>query len=269
MSQAGYRMMEYRGLALREDPAREECFRIVHQHHEVFAPTEEALFDATGREGIHTLMNSEVLSLEIAAQSIVDFPDAPWELRMALARIAWDETRHTRMCLERLRALGGSKGMFPIINHEYNVVCRFDSLAARLSVQNRTFEAGSMESFPHWMEVFEQRGDAETVAVFDTIMCDELSHARIGNDWVRQLVKDEPREALEVARAMAFLKGAVEALRTQPGECGMEIDSTEMKEIFALKEDVRRASGFSDTEIEELRRQDRTVRGVDGGAANR
>lgn len=269
MSQTRYRMMEYRGLELREDPAREDCFRVVHQHYQRYMPTAEAPFDPTGREGLHTLMNSELVSLEIAAQSLVDFPDAPWELRMTLARIAWDETRHAGMCLARLRAIGGFKGMFPIINHEFNVVCCFDSLAARLTVQNRTFEAGSLDGFPHWKTFWEKQGDAETAAVFDTIMSDEMSHARVGSEWVRRLVKEDPARALEIARAMAFLKRAVEVGETQPGELEFEVDSTMTKQLLALREDERRAAGFSEAEIDELRRRDRIEQGVDSGTADR
>jgi hypothetical protein len=266
MSESPYRMMEYRGLELREDPAREPCFRIVHQHYQRYMPTAEAPFDPTGREGLHTLMNSELVSLEIAAQSLVDFPDAPWELRMMLARVAWDETRHAAMCLVRLRAAGGYKGQFPIINHEFNVVCRFDSLAARLNVQNRTFEAGSLEGFPTLKKFWEEQGDPQTAAVIDTIMADEISHARHGNEWVRRLVKEDPGSALAIGRAMGFLKRMVEVATTQPGEVNLEgVDRAVTKQLFALREDERRAAGWSQAEIDELRRRDRIERGVEPG----
>jgi hypothetical protein len=270
MSESRYRMMEYRGLELREDPAREPCFRIVHQHYQRYLPSAEAPFDPTGREGLHTLMNSELVSLEIAAQSIADFPDAAWELRMMLARVAWDETRHATMCLARLRAAGGFKGQFPIINHEFNVVCRFDSLAARLNVQNRTFEAGSLEGFPALKAFWEKEGDPETAAVIDTIMADEISHARQGNEWVRRLVKEDPGSALAIGRAMAFLKRMVAVATTQPGETNLEgVDRAVTKQLFALREDVRRDAGWSEAEIDELRRRDRIERGVAPGSEER
>jgi len=263
VSRVAYQMMQYRGLELRADPAREPCFRIVHQHYERYMPTAEAPYDASGREGLHTLMNAEVLSLEIAAQSLVDFPDAPWELRMTLARITSDETRHAAMCLERLRAIGGTKGMYPIINHEFNVVCRFDSLAARLAVQNRTFEAGSLDAFPHWREFWQERGDEATAAVIDAIMSDEVVHAQVGNEWVRRLVQQDPANALAIARAMAFLKRAVEIGATQRGEVHVEgVDHTITKELLALREEQRRSAGFTEAEIAELRRRDRIERGV-------
>jgi hypothetical protein len=265
-----YRMIEYRGMELREDPAREPCFRIVHQHYQRYLPSAEAPFDPTGREGLHTLMNSELVSLEIAAQSLVDFPDAPWELRMMLARVAWDESRHAAMCFARLRAVGGFKGQFPIINHEFNVVCRFDSLAARLNVQNRTFEAGSLEGFPALKAFWEKEGDPETAAVLDTIMADEISHARHGNEWVRRLVQEDPGSALAIGRAMAFLKRAISIGTTQPGEANLEgVDRAATKQLFALREEERRAAGFSEAEIDELRRRDRIERGVDPAGGDR
>jgi uncharacterized ferritin-like protein (DUF455 family) len=166
------------------------------------------------------------------------------------------------MCLERLRAFGGEKGQFPIINHEFNVVCRFDSLAARLGVQNRTFEAGSLEGFPSWIQFWRERGEAETAAVIETIMTDEISHARCGNEWVRRLVEAEPKNALEVARALAFVKRASEVLMTRPDELAVEVDRDATRQLFALREDERRAAGFSEAEIDALRVRDRAERGV-------
>ena len=52
-------------------------------------------------------MNNEMGALEIAAQCLVDFPEAPWDLRMQLARQASDESRHVRELHRRLRQLGG------------------------------------------------------------------------------------------------------------------------------------------------------------------
>ena len=45
-------------------------------------------------EFLHRQMNEEVNSLEIAARNLADFPDADWELRLAIARQCWDEARH-------------------------------------------------------------------------------------------------------------------------------------------------------------------------------
>jgi hypothetical protein len=251
-------MFEYRGVQLRSDPAREPCFRVVHQHYEVYMPTLEEPIDPTGHETLHSLFNSEVLSLEIAAQNLADFPDAPWELRLHFARQCWDEVRHGRMCLERLAARGGWMGEFPIINHEWNVVCSFPSLPARLAVLNRTFEAGSLEAFAQLKDFFSHLGDGETIEVIDTIVADEVDHTRFGNHWLQRLVKGNPRELLRIAEAMAFVKRAATELATQPGELvidGVDMAVMAQHDIPVLPEQ-RAETGFSEGDIAELVRRD-------------
>jgi len=258
MSAAPPRTFEYRGVTLRTDPAREPCFSVVHQHYEVYMPTPEAPVDPSGHETLHSMFNSEVLSLEIAAQNLADFTDAPWELRMHFARQCWDEVRHAAMCLDRLVAIGGHKGEFPIINHEWNVVCVFDSLAARLAVLNRTFEAGSLEAFGPVRAFFEERSDSRTVEVIEAILTDEVEHARFGNLWVQRMVKENPRLALRIAEAMAKVKQAASALATQPGELvvgGMDLAETARHEIPVLHRE-RADAGFTAREIAELERID-------------
>src|SRR5262249_31771822 len=134
--------MQVRGITLRRDPAREACFRVVHLATDMHEYPD--MSEVSRRERLHRHMNNEIGSLEIAAQCLADFPGAPWELRMQLARQCWDETRHSELLYSRLRELGGYKGEFPVANLEWTVTCMLDSLPARLAVQNRTFEAGLM-----------------------------------------------------------------------------------------------------------------------------
>ena len=54
-------------------------------------------------EFLHRQMNEEVNSLEISARNLVDFQDADWELRLAMARQCWDEARHVVMFRRVLR----------------------------------------------------------------------------------------------------------------------------------------------------------------------
>src|SRR5687767_610442 len=84
-----------RGVTLRRDPAREPCFRVVHIHRDM--EDHGGMSDVSRRQRLHLHMHNEMQSLEIAALCLAEFPDAPWELRMDLARQCWDETRHTRM----------------------------------------------------------------------------------------------------------------------------------------------------------------------------
>ena len=90
--------------------------------------------DQSRRERIHRHMNNEMTTVEVAAQCLVDFPDAPWELRMELARQVWDESRHVTGLYRRLKELGGRKGEFPVANFEWSVCSSLDSVVGRIAV---------------------------------------------------------------------------------------------------------------------------------------
>src|SRR5256885_12640108 len=134
---------QIKGMTLRRDPAREDCFQVVHSDAEM--QEWPGMTEISQRQRIHRHMNNETGAIEIAAQCLVDFPEAPWELRMHLARQCWDESRHVAALYQRLREIGGRKGEFPISCFEWCVTCSLDSLAARLALQNRTFEAGELD----------------------------------------------------------------------------------------------------------------------------
>jgi uncharacterized ferritin-like protein (DUF455 family) len=235
----GIGMMEVRGgVMLRADPAREPCFTVVHHQDDMahlgdeYPPT-----PASQREKLHTDFNNEIQSLEIAAQTLVDFPDAPWVLRTELARQCWDETRHARLCLIRLEAKGGYMGEFPIINQEWGVVCRFDSLAARLAVQNRLFEGGSLDVLQELVGMWADIGDHDTSDVTDAIIADEVRHVGFGNEWLDEIRKANPRDFLKALAAMNELGLIATALAPA-------IES-EMPHDVAVNNEDRARAGFS------------------------
>ena len=163
--------------------------------------------DMSRRQRIHMHMHNEMQSLEIAAQCIVDFPDAEWELRMELARQCWDETRHTQTALPApASSSGGRKGEFPVMNYEWGITCMMDSLPARLALQNRTFEGGEMDLLRELVETWRQAGDDETAEVLDGILADEIQHVRFANQWLKRLAREQPRTLLKVAQAVRRLQ---------------------------------------------------------------
>jgi uncharacterized ferritin-like protein (DUF455 family) len=202
------------GVVLRASPARDSCFTVVTDQGDMAKHPDGSL--EARREHLHGDVNNEIQSLEIAAQTLVDFPDAPWELRLELARQCWDETRHARLFFRRLLALAGHKGEFPIINQEWGVVCMFDSLPARLAVQNRIFEALSLDVFKESVEAWVGWGDPETAEVFEGVMVDEIRHAAFANEWLRRLGAAQPSAMMQAVAAMSRLKVMAQAL-TPPG----------------------------------------------------
>ncbi|HUP94284.1 MAG TPA: DUF455 family protein [Burkholderiales bacterium] len=245
-----------RGVTMRRDPARESCFTIVQLNTDLH--DYEGMSDISRRQRLHRHMHNEMQTLEIAAQGLADFPDAPWELRMQLARQCWDETRHTRLVYGRLRAIGGQKGEFPIMNYEWGVTQLLDSMAARLAVQNRTFEAGEMDLLRAQEKMWREAGDEETAVLMDALLADEVQHVRFANRWLRQMARENPRTLFQVATGVELLKKVTAALAPSIGDInavGVDVTKFTHVDFFANVVD-RRLAEFSEREIAEILRQE-------------
>ena len=253
MSDIGY--IRLGDLTLRDDPAREACFTVVRRDSEMHEY--EGTSELARREMVHRHMSNEITSLDIAAQCIAEFPDAPWGLRVQLARQCWDETRHVQALHRRLTEMGGRKGEFPISTFEWNITCALDSLAGRLATQNRTFEAGAMDVVGGLIRGLRDAGDDQTADVLEGILVDEIQHVRFGNRWIKTMAESDPRVLLKVATAVRFLAYVNTALQTAAGEANPvgTVFEDPVERIPAVNIEDRRLAEFSDEEIHEILRQ--------------
>jgi uncharacterized ferritin-like protein (DUF455 family) len=194
--------------------------------------------DAT-REFLHRQMNEEINGLEISSRNLTDFPETEWPLRMAMARQCYDEARHWdmfRRCFERR---SGQLGQYPVMNFQYRIVTRIDSLVGRLAVQNRSFEAAGIDAINHEVEAPRDSGDADLAELFDAQLADEVQHVRYANVWVKRLTETiGPRAVLDLARAVSQVAEALK-LVAGPGAT-----------TYPVADEVRREAGFGDEEIE-------------------
>ena len=252
MSASG-RQFEINGVSLCLDPAREACFKVVWNHTDMVS-FQDAMSLPAQREKLHRHMNNEIGSMEIAAQTLVDFPDAPWDLRMELARQAYDESRHVEGLFTRLKEIGGSKGEFPVANFEWAVAITRDTIAARLAIENRTFEAGQMDLLGTLCKLWRAAGDTRTAELLEAILADEVSHVRFANRWIKKLAKEDGRVLLKVAMAIRFFGEASIAVY---GEAARIADEGTGKGHAQIDVNVRdrREAEFSDEEISEILRQ--------------
>src|SRR5678815_2268928 len=184
-----------RGATLHCDPAREECFTVVELHKDLC--DYDDMSEISQRQRLHRHMHNEMQTLEIVAAMIADFPDAPWELRMQLARQCWDETRHSAILYRRLRDMGGRKGEFPVMNYEWGVTKLLNSMPARLAVQQRTFEGGEMDLLRQQVGMWSAANDFETAALMDALLADEVQHVRFANRWLKQAARENARTLLQ------------------------------------------------------------------------
>ena len=245
-----------RGVTLHLDPAREECFTVVQLHKELH--DYDDMSDISRRQRLHRHMHNELQTLEIAAQGLVDFPDAPWELRMQQARQCWDESRHSAILYRRLRELGGRKGEFPIMNYEWGVTQLLDSLAARLAVQNRSFEAGEMDLLRQQFNMWSQAGDPTTALLMDALLSDEVHHVRYANRWLKQMARENPRTLMQVAAGVQLLQKITAALAPEPGEVNaVGVNLTEFTHVEVMTNvGDRRLAEFTEAEIADLLRKE-------------
>jgi uncharacterized ferritin-like protein (DUF455 family) len=249
-----------RGVTLRADPSRERCFKVVHDASELADYSD--MSEASKRQRLHKHMHNEMQSLEMAAQSLADFPDAPWELRMCLARQCWDEHRHSRLLYRRLLEIGGYKGEFPVMNYEWSVTCMMNSIWARLAIQNRTFEGGEIDLLKRLVRMWEEAGDPVTAELLEGILADEIQHVRFSNTWFKRMSKEDPTVLLKLASGVNFVKSVTKALEPRPGETnavGVDLTGFEHVEVLANVDD-RRLAGFTDGEITEVLRQENELR---------
>jgi len=244
-----------RGVTLHGEPAREDCFHVVSTDAEMADWPDFS--DQSRRERLHRHMNNECVALEIASQAVVDFPDAPWDLRMAIARQAADESRHVAILFRRLKELGGVKGEFPVSNFEWSVTGMIDNLPGRLAIENRTFEAGLIDILGHLKTTWRAAGDDRTADAIEAILADEITHVRFANRWIRRLTEQNPGILLQVAQSIRFLRGVTSALLPQPGEpnaVGVAYDQAK-QQAPAVNVDGRLEAGFTEEEVLEVLKQ--------------
>lgn len=192
-------------------------------------------------EFLHRQMNEEIDSLESSARNLCDFPDADWELRMCLARQCADEARHARMFRRLFEKRGGTVGQYPVLNFQYRIITQFDSLAARLAIQNRSFEAGGLDAITVGIQQTQDEGDLELSELYEAQIADEICHVRFANEWIRKMNEADPGNLLRISRAMNTASKAFTAVMGKEGTEGVN---------YPADREGRLEAGFTAEEVE-------------------
>lgn len=185
-----------------ESPAPDSCpkepGRLPHlRFNSVDVPSLVGIHDpAQKRRIVHALANHELQAAELFAWALLRFPEAPRELRGGLLRVLFDEQRHTRMYLARLRDLGVTFGDYPVSGYFWHKVSDFTTPLRFLCAMSLTFENANLDHTIDYAEAARKAGDTKTAALIDVIHRDEIEHVRLGWTWLR-LLKDEDRSAWE------------------------------------------------------------------------
>ena len=191
---------------------------------------------------MHGIFVGELQALEGAARSLWDFPDAPWEFKMNMARQCWDEARHVQIFEKLLTHLGGRVGMFPESTFLFEAACA-DDPAMRVAGVNRGLEGLACDVFRDMIRYGEKTGDDLMQQAVDYVLADELTHVRFGSEWVKEFTKGDPER---FARTQQFRR----EVDKQFSFGGARSDREDAAIPIAWED--RKEAGFTDDELQEL-----------------
>lgn len=147
---------------------------------------------------LHDLIDGELGSIERLGKMLAEFPDLPWEMKMQLAKQAWDESRHAEAQIRRLKEFGGKTGDYPVNYWGWEVDVNQPDPLERLAISNMTFESEACKHMSNWIETARATGDEESARLIEFILMDEVTHVQIGKRWIEELTKGDPEHLRKV-----------------------------------------------------------------------
>lgn len=136
---------------------------------------------------LHALANHELQAAELFAWALLAFPDAPGPFRRGLVAILGDEQRHCQMYIERLQALGGDFGDYPVTGHFWHRIADVTSPLGFVCTMGLTFENANLDFAGDYAREAEKAGDLATRAVLEVVHADEIRHVRFAWTWLHKL----------------------------------------------------------------------------------
>jgi uncharacterized ferritin-like protein (DUF455 family) len=200
------------------------------------------------RQLMHAIFVGEIQALEVAGRTCWDFPtgkgpdEAPFELKLDMARQAWDEARHVEISIKLSEHMGSEIGEFAEQTMLYEAGCNSDPVL-RLTGVNRALEGLAIDVFNTMKEFGEASGDPVLTFCEDWMLADEVTHVKMGSDWLRRLTEHDPERR---ERALEFQR-VVDKLFSFRGFRGEADDNP-----IQLARQFRRMAGFDDREIDEI-----------------
>ncbi|MGE4438547.1 ferritin-like domain-containing protein [Achromobacter sp.] len=183
---------------------------------------------------LHALAHIEFNAVNLALDILWRFAGMPEAFYRDWLRVAREEASHFELLNQRLADLGHAYGDFPGHNGLWEMAERTrDDLLARLALVPRTLEARGLDASPLIRNKLAGAGDAQSAAIVDIILRDEIGHVAIGNHWFKRLCAEQGREPVA---CYAELAARYRAPR--------------LRGPFNLQ--ARRAAGFDDAELAAL-----------------
>ena len=172
-----------------------------------------------------------------------DCTDAvPFALKLDMARQAWDEARHVEISIKLSEWMGTEIGEFAENTVLFQAACSTDPIL-RLAGVNRALEGLAIDVFTTMKEFGELAGDPYLEFCEDWMLADEVTHVKMGSDWLRRVTENDPERR---KKALEF-QGVVDKLFSYGGT---RSDSQESP--IGLARRFRDLAGFTDAEVESI-----------------
>jgi len=202
---------------------------------------------------MHGIMVGEIQALEGAGRTAHDFAagdgtndTVPFELKLDMARQAWDEARHVEISAKLSDWMGTELGEFAENTVLFEAACSNDPIL-RLAGVNRALEGLAIDVFTQMKEFGDVAGDPFLEFCEDWMLADEVTHVKMGSDWLRNVTANDPDRR---TKALEFQQ-VVDKLFSFGGARGESADSS-----FSLARRFRELAGFTDDEVETISAMD-------------
>jgi uncharacterized ferritin-like protein (DUF455 family) len=197
---------------------------------------------------MHGIFVGELQALEGAGRTCWDFetgddPDeTPFQLKLDMARQCWDEARHCEISVKLGEWMGTEIGEFAESTFLYEAACNPDPVL-RLTGVNRALEGLAIDVFNTMRGFGLDTGDPVMEFCEDWMLADEVTHVKMGSDWLRRLTETDPERR---EKALEFQR-VVDKLFSLGGFRGDDDESP-----IKLARRFRELAGFSEEEITEI-----------------
>ena len=200
------------------------------------------------RSMMHGIFVGEIQALEGAGRTCFDFDvgtgdqDVPFELKLDMARQCWDEARHVEISCKLADFMGTEIGEYGESTILFEAACNPDPVL-RLAGVNRALEGLAIDVFNTMREFGEKSGDPVLEFCEDWMLADEVTHVKMGSDWLRRMTATDPSRR---ERALEFQR-VVDKLFSYGGLRGDDDESP-----VRLARRFRELAGFDTAELDEI-----------------
>ena len=250
-----------------DDLARDDRFHRIRIEETVFDPRRASMVQESRRRSgfeldnpgapdaarqlMHGIFVGEIQALEGAGRTCYDFEtgagtdndqQVPFAMKLDMARQCWDEARHVEISVKLSDHMGTEIGEFGENTFLFEAACNADPVL-RLTGVNRALEGLAIDVFNTMREFGKGMTDPVLEFCEDWMLADEVTHVKMGSDWLRRLTEDDKERR---SRALEFQR-TVDKLFSFGGFRGEKEENP-----VHLARRFRHLAGFSEDEIHEL-----------------